>query len=110
MRNKNICIKLSQDELDRIDQRMAHCNMNNRSAYLRTMGIAGQIAIIQVPELQEILRLVSITSNNVNQIAKRANETEAVYEVDLDDIFAQWYEIQQLLRSVLTQLTASPWQ
>ena len=49
------------------------------SAYLRKMAIDGYIIQLDIPTLRELVRLMHITANNVNQIARRVNETRNIY-------------------------------
>lgn len=47
---------------------------------------------------------VRINSNNINQIAKHANETGAVYKSDVEELTAGQKEIQKLLRGIFSEL------
>ena len=51
-----------------------------------------------------IQRLARINSNNINQIAKHANETGAVYKSDVEELTAGQKEIQKLLRGIFSEL------
>lgn len=52
----------------------------------------------------DILELARINSNNINQIAKHANETGAVYKSDVEELTAGQKEIQKLLRGIFSEL------
>ena len=82
-RNIQILFRVSPHERELIDKKMALLGTSNMAAYMRKMAIDGQIVRLEVPELKEIVRLLRYSSNNLNQIAKKANETGAVYEVDV---------------------------
>ena len=103
-RNKGIYIKLTQREIDLIDDKIKHKNIRNRSGFIRKMAIDGLIVQLDMPELSEISRLLKITSNNANQIAKRANETGSIYGEDVADVKSNLEEIRlefgQLLQSL----------
>lgn len=43
-------------------------------------------------------------NNNINQIAKHANETGAVYKSDVEELTAGQKEIQKLLRGIFSEL------
>jgi diaminopimelate decarboxylase len=50
------------------------------------MAIDGQVVTINLDSVDEMNKLLRSVSNNVNQVAQRANSTGNVYEVDLADI------------------------
>lgn len=51
------------------------------------------------------MRLARINSNNLNQVAKRANETGNIYETDIKELQEEQLEIKELLRGILDELT-----
>lgn len=65
----------------------------------------GYVIRLDLSELTEILRLARINSNNLNQVAKRANETGNIYETDIRELQEQQMEIKELLRGLLDELT-----
>lgn len=77
---------VSQEEYDMIQQKMKQCCCQNLSAYLRKMAIDGYIINLDLPELREISTLLRRAGNNINQIAKRANETRRLYDTDVEEI------------------------
>ena len=57
-------------------------------------------------DLKEILRLLQISGNNLNQYAKKANETVSIYHEDIEELKNNQKEILQEMRKVLDRLTA----
>lgn len=103
-RDMGLYFKLSAKELDLIQQKKVLTGIRNTSAYLRKMAIDCYIINLDIKQLNEISRLLRITSNNVNQMAKRANETGSIYETDvanvknqLDSIKADFGEVMKSL-------------
>lgn len=92
---------VSEQELDRIRQRMEECNVVNLSAFLRKMALDGYIIHLDMTELQELTRLLRICSNNLNQYAKRANEAGSVYAADVEDLRLRLDEIWELVGKLL---------
>ncbi len=78
----------------------------NTSAFLRKMVMDGYIVRMDMTDIKEVLRLVGINSKNLNQYAKRANETGSIYAEDIDDLLIGQKEIIGLLRQVLDRLSA----
>lgn len=92
---------VSEQELDRIRQRMEECGVANLSAFLRKMALDGYIIHLDMTELQELTRLLRICSNNLNQYAKRANEVGSVYATDTEDLRLRLDEIWELAGKLL---------
>lgn len=104
-RDKQLKIWVSQEEQEMIRQKMAEFGATNLGAFVRKMVIDGYIVKLDMPELKEILRLLSITSNNANQMARRLNASESIYKEDLDGINTKLDEIYKLLRKVMIRLS-----
>lgn len=104
-RNKGLYIKFTQEELDEIQDRMTDCNIKNRSGYIRKMALGGLIINLDLPQLHDVSRLLNITSNNVNQIAKVAHASRNIYLEDINDVGSKLAEIQDQFGQLLTELT-----
>ena len=52
------------------------------------MALDGYIIRIDLKEVKEMVRLLSNATNNINQVAKRANETRSIYESDIKKLQA----------------------
>jgi hypothetical protein len=76
-------MRLTEDENDIFMQRMSDIGIQNRDAYLRKMALTGYILRLDLSEVRETLRLLSNATNNINQIAMRANETRSIYANDM---------------------------
>ena len=81
-----ILLYVSESEKAAIEEKMTILGTDNMSAYLRKMAIDGQIIKLELPELKEITSLLRYTSNNINQIAMRANANGRIYSEDLADL------------------------
>lgn len=101
-----IYFKVSEKERDLIEEGMKIAGISNMSAYLRKMGINGYIINLDVKTLDELLRLMRIMSNNVNQIAYKANSTGNIYEADIKDLQIQFDDIKLGIGDVLRELSA----
>ena len=66
---------MSEQEAELVKGRMAELDITNLSAYLRKMAVDGYIIHLDMSDIQEMIRLLRICSNNLNQYARRANET-----------------------------------
>ncbi len=84
---------------------MAQYGATSMASYLRKIAIDGYIINLDLPELRTISSLLLRTSNNINQIAKRANQTGRVYVADLQDIHNHQEKLLYHFRKVLEALT-----
>jgi len=99
-------VRVNQQEKEIIQQKMQQLGTANMGAYLRKMAIDGYILKLDMAEMKEMLSLLRRISSNVNQIAKRANETGRVYDADLDEISAQQEQLWSAMREVLQKFAA----
>ena len=93
---------MSEQDAELVKGRMAELGITNLSAYLRKMAVDGYIINLDMGDIQEMVRLLRICSNNLNQYAKRANETGSVYAADVEDLRTRldglWDGMDKLLR------------
>ena len=87
-RNRNIQLnfRVSKAEKEWIEKKMEAAGVINREAYLRKMAIDGCILKLALPELKDLISLMRRMSNNINQIAKRMNETGRLYAADVQEL------------------------
>jgi len=65
---------------------MAAAGIRNREAYMRKMILDGYIVRLDFSDVRELSRLLRNATNNLNQVAKRANETHSIYAADIKDL------------------------
>ena len=99
-------VRVNQQEKEIIQQKMQQLGTTNMGAYLRKMAIDGYILKLDMAEMKEMVSLLRRMSSNINQIAKRANETGRVYDADLEEIQNQQEQLWTAIRPVLQKFTA----
>ena len=104
-RDNILSFRVTDKEREMIDRRMAQAGMKNRRAYLLKMAVDGRVISIELDSVREMVRLLSNATNNVNQIAKRANQTGSIYAADLDELNARYDEIWVQMKVVLQKLS-----
>ena len=104
-RNIQIIFWVSEEEREQIQAKMDQVGTENLSAYLRKIAIDGYILKLDLPELREMISLLRRSSNNLNQIAKRLNETGRFYAADMEDILQRQ---EQLWQAANYQLLPNP--
>lgn len=105
-RNKRIHFLVSADEEKRISEKMASLGIRNRNAYLRKMALDGYCINLELTEVKELVSLLRSCSNNLNQYAKRANETGSIYQADIQDLQERMEAIWSELKKILVRLAS----
>ena len=103
-REVQLNFRVSPEELALIEQKMTQLGKKNREAYLRKMALDGYVVRLELPELKELVSLMRYSSNNLNQLARRAHETGRIYDADLEDISRRQEALWDGVHQVLTQL------
>ena len=85
-RTVGLFTKVSPEEKTVIDRKMAELGTHNLRAYLRKMAVDGYIVHVDMSSVAEVVRLLRSISSNVNQIARRCNETRNLYADDVEDL------------------------
>ena len=104
--NDTIILRVSKADRERIRAKMDELGVMNMSAYIRKMALDGYCVKLDLQDLKELIRLLRICSNNLNQYAKKANETGSIYHEDIEELRTNQKEILQEMRKVLDRLTA----
>ena len=71
---------VNDKELELIKQKMALYGTENMSAYLRKLAIDGYVLRLELRELRELVSLMRRISNSENQIAKKLNARDRIYD------------------------------
>jgi len=85
-RTVGLFTKVSPEEKTVIDRKMKELGTRNLRAYLRKMAVDGYIVHVDMSSVAEVVRLLRSISSNVNQIARRCNETRNLYADDVEDL------------------------
>ena len=107
-RKRNIVIRfrVTTEEREMIESKMAQFGTSNMAAYLRKISIDGYVVRLDLPELREMVSLLRRSSNNLNQIAKRVNETSRIYDADIDCLKENQEKIWSAANGILTELAS----
>ena len=105
-RNRNIQLKIwvSPEEKELIHKKMSQIPTNQIGAYIRKMAIDGYIINTDIAEIKKYTQELQRIGININQIARRVNTTNAIYDEDIAEIKERTHEIWQLQRRILLSL------
>ena len=104
-RSRQMKCWVNEEEYELLQKKMEAAGGVNQGAYIRKMILDGYIVKLDIPELKEIIRLLSITSNNVNQIARQLHSTGSIYQQDIGEVEAQLEQNYKMLRRLITKLS-----
>jgi hypothetical protein len=83
---------------------MAGLGVTSLGAYMRKVAIDGYIVNLDMTEIRALVALLRRCSANLNQFAKRANETGSIYAADIEDLRVRldgiWREVNGVLAAL----------
>jgi len=107
-RSVQLHILLSEQEASLIRERMEQAGVTNLSAYVRKMAIDGYIIHLDLSDVRELTKLLRVCANNLNQYARRANETGSIYAADVEDLRQRLDGLWDMAGKVLLGLSQVP--
>ena len=96
--------RVTAEERGMIEEKMAQLGTENMAAYLRKMAIDGYVVKLDLPELRDIVSLLRRSGNNLNQIAKRMNETNRIYTADIECLLENQEKLWSAAKEILGRL------
>lgn len=90
-------------EREQISDRMKECGIRNMARYLRTMAINGCIIKPDHTDIKQTNYELHKIGVNINQIAKKVNETGSIYAEDIRMLQEMMDTIWQLQRYILSE-------
>jgi len=99
-----VVVHLDEAEVALIERKMAEAGIRNREAYIRKMCLDGHVLKIDFTDVKRLIWLLSNATNNLNQLAKRANETHSIATRDIQAMRAEldvvWAEVKLAMRKL----------
>lgn len=108
MREKDqmLHFRVSKAELNAIREKMQELGTHNMAAYLRKMALDGYCIRLDLGDLKKVVSLMRYASNNLNQYAKKANETGGIYLEDIQDLKIRSEQIWSELKEIHIRLAS----
>ena len=79
-------VYLTDEEQIIFDEKFKLSGMKNKSAYLRQLILYGCVYEVDYSYLRKYNEELGRISSNLNQIAKRINSTEHIYQDDMEEV------------------------
>ena len=99
-------IVYSTEEWEQIEKQAAECHLKT-STFIRAMSLNGEVNVIDLKELAPLLNGMRVISRNINQVAKKANETNSIYAADVEKLRGDVAELCRTVNLWLSTVTSS---
>lgn len=97
--------RVTPEERGMIEEKIAQLVTDNMAAYLRKMAIDGYVVKLDLPEPRDMVSLLRRSGNNLNQIAKRVNETNRIYTADIECLLENQEKLWAVAKEILGRLS-----
>ena len=78
--------RVNEEEDKMIKEKMKQLGTDNFGAYARKMLIDGYVVKTDYTTIKNLIKEINKIGVNINQIAKRTNETNRIYEDDIKEL------------------------
>lgn len=99
-------IVYSTEEWEQIEKQAAECHLKT-STFIRAMSLNGEVKVVDLKELAPLLNGMRVISKNINQVAKKANETNSIYAADVEKLRGDVAELCRTVNLWLSTVTSS---
>lgn len=103
-RTLQIKFRVSEEERQMLETKMKQYGTDNMEAYLRKMAIDGYVIKKDYSEIKKLTAELGKIGSNINQLAKRANESRNVDADDIRNMMVKQFEIEKLVKATLSKL------
>ena len=104
-RSINMGFRVNEDEKYFIEKKMEAAGWTNFRSFVLNSLVRGEIIKLDLAEIREMNMLLRNISNNINQIAARANSTNRIYEADIAEIQARQSELWEQQNKIIGAIT-----
>ncbi|MCL2222513.1 MAG: MobC family plasmid mobilization relaxosome protein [Oscillospiraceae bacterium] len=105
-RNVNLAFRVSEEERNLVDRKREESGIKCLRSFILKMVFEGRIIRVELDSVSDMTRLLSNATNNINQIARRVNETGNIYAADIDDLRRQYDKLWEQSIEILRRLTS----
>ena len=104
-RDINMGFRVNEDEKFFIEKKMEAAGWKSFRSFALHCLVRGEIVKLDLAEIREMNKLLRNISNNINQIAARANSTNRVYDADTSEIQARQMELWEQQNKIIAAIT-----
>ena len=93
----------SLDEWKELEEKANQLSMK-RGIFIKRLALDGKVTYYNAKNVAPIMNALRIIGNNINQVAKKANETNSIYYEDIEKIRKENYLLCHTLNQFLSTL------
>lgn len=105
LRPVNFHFRATDEEAATIRECMAEMGITDFGAFARKMMIEGYHITLDLKDVREMTSMLGRVGNNINQIARRVNQSSSIYADDMNDVKKHMDEIWSAARAILSELS-----
>lgn len=94
-------LHLNDDEQYILDEKFRLSGMKSKSAFLRKLILYGYVYDVDYSYIRNYNTELGRISSSLNQIAKRINSTNHIYQEDMDEVKELMNEVWRIQKSML---------
>ena len=108
-KTRSLEVLFSPEEYKLLCQRSEEAGVRFLGPFIRKMSLDGYIVKLDTSDIHKMTSLLRRCSNNLNQIAKKANAANAtgsIYGADIAELQAKQDEIWEMAKEILARLSS----
>ena len=99
-------VTFDMEEWAEVERRAAAANLKT-GTYIKKIAVNGQVNYYDMKAAAPLVNGMRTISNNINQIARKANETHSIYAEDIAIMKGGFAELCRMLNQFLSDLPSS---
>ena len=96
-------VTFDMQEWTEVERRAAECRTKT-GTYIKYMAVHGKMIVFDMEKVIPLLNGMRIISNNINQVARKANETNNIYASDVEKLRAEVQNLSQILTEYIASV------
>ncbi|MCR5021146.1 plasmid mobilization relaxosome protein MobC [Ruminococcus sp.] len=96
-------VTFDMKEWAEVERRAAECHTKT-GTYIRHIAVHGEMIFFDMEKVVPVLNGMRIISHNINQVTKKANETNSIYAADVDKMKSEVAELSHILTGYLSTI------
>ena len=93
----------SLDEWKELEEKASQLSLKT-GTFIKRMSLDGKVTYYNAKNVAPIMNALRIIGNNINQVAKKANDTNSIYAEDIEKIRKENYLLCHTLNQFLSTL------
>lgn len=105
-KTRSVEVLFSPEEYKLLYLRSEEAGVRFLGPFIRKMALDGYIVKLDTSDIHEMTSLLRRCSNNLNQLAKKANATGSIYGPEIAELQVKQDEIWEMAKEILARLSS----